>query len=107
MAVSKLPLLTSRTVAVVSTRVWPAMLPPTISDAPTSEIAAPNPAIAAARSGSRASRTSSHRYCSRYAPSARICRRSPGSICCIAATVRPVTTGRAMMTWAMTMAAGV
>jgi hypothetical protein len=39
-ATSKLPLLVSGTVAVVSTQVWCRMLPPTISDAPTSEITA-------------------------------------------------------------------
>ena len=43
MATSKLPLLVSSTVAVVSTRVEPLMLPPTMSEAPTSEMTAPKP----------------------------------------------------------------
>ena len=38
MARPKSPLLTSITTAVVSTRVWSVMLPPTICEAPTSEI---------------------------------------------------------------------
>ena len=40
MAVSKFPLPVSSTIAVVSVRVWPLMLPPTISEAPISEIGA-------------------------------------------------------------------
>ena len=56
MAMSKLPLLTSMTVAVVSTRVRPRMLPPTIVEAPTSEITPPKPPMIAASSESRASR---------------------------------------------------
>ena len=59
-AISKLPLLFSNTVAVVSTRVCPRILPPTIIDAPTFEITPPNPAITAASSGSRASLDNSY-----------------------------------------------
>ena len=47
MAISKLPLLVSKTVAVVNTRVWPRMLPPTIIEAPTSDMTPPNPAMIA------------------------------------------------------------
>src|SRR5512134_1104952 len=48
MATSKLPLPVSSTVAVESTRIDPRMLPPTIIEAPPSEIMPPKPAIAAA-----------------------------------------------------------
>src|SRR5690606_19927946 len=61
-AVPKLPFPISRTAAVVSTRVSPDRLPPTTVDAPTSDTTAPNPAITATRSGSRASRATSVRY---------------------------------------------
>src|SRR5438093_1019844 len=69
MATSKLPLAVSITVAVVRTRVWPRMLPPTIIDAPISEMTPPKPAITAASIGRRSSRTSSHRSCPRDATS--------------------------------------
>jgi len=41
---------------VVNTRVCPRMFPPTIMDAPTSEMTEPKPAIKAAKRGKRASR---------------------------------------------------
>jgi len=107
MATSKLPLPVSITVAVVSTRVWPLMLPPTMIEAPTSEITPPKPAMTAARSGSRASLSSSHTICGREAPRARICRRSPGGRCCRAARLMPAMMGEAMMAWARIMAEGV
>ncbi len=62
------PLDVSSTMAVVSTRVWPLMFPPTIMDAPTSEITEPNPAMSAANSGRRASRHSNQIICPREAP---------------------------------------
>ena len=49
MAASKFPFPVSMTVAVVSTRVYPLMLPPTMMEAPTSEMTPPNPAMMAAR----------------------------------------------------------
>ena len=76
MATSKLPLPVSRTMAVVSVRVWPLMLPPTIMDAPISEMMPPKPAMTAASMGSRASRSTTHTICTREAPSARSCRRN-------------------------------
>ena len=57
MAMSKFPRLVSMTVAVVSTRVYPLMLPPTMMEAPTSEMTPPNPAITPASRGSLASLT--------------------------------------------------
>src|SRR5437899_2252053 len=60
MAASKLPLLVSSTIAVVSVRVCPLMLPPTISEAPISEMTAPKPAMIAASIGKRASRSTTH-----------------------------------------------
>ena len=68
---------------------------------------APNPAMTAARSGSRASRISSHSICHRVAPRARICRRSLGLRDPMAASVIPVTIGAAITVWAITMAVGV
>src|SRR5215510_11565359 len=56
MAMSKLPFVVSITVAVVSTRVWPRMLPPTIIEAPISEMTPPNPAMTAASIGRLAAR---------------------------------------------------
>src|SRR5688572_32926030 len=53
---SNSPLEVSKTIAVVSTRVWPRIFPPTIIEAPTSEMTEPKPAINAAKSGRRASR---------------------------------------------------
>ena len=44
-----------RAIAVVSTRVWPSMLPPIIIATPTSEIALPNARITALRMANRAS----------------------------------------------------
>ena len=56
MALPNSPRPVSSTMEVVSTRVWWAMLPPTIIAAPTSEITLPNAAITAAKSESLASR---------------------------------------------------
>ena len=105
-ATSKFPLLVSKTVAVVSTLVCPRMLPPTIIEAPTSEITPPNPAIAAARIDNLASRARIHSICHREAPSARICSRTLGFSCWTAASVSPVTMGNAISVWAMIMASG-
>src|SRR5712691_9341250 len=85
-AISKLPLLVSSTVAVVSTRVDPLILPPTMSEAPTSEITPPKPAITAASIGSRASRSRVQTIC---------------------ASVTPITMGAAITNCASTMAVGV
>ena len=106
-AISKLPRPVSITVAVVSTRVEPLMFPPTMIEAPTSEITPPKPAITAASSGRRASRSSSRTICGRVAPSARICRRSFGGSCWIAARLMPVTIGVAITDCAMIIAVGV
>ena len=93
--------------AVVSVRVWPLMLPPTIMEAPISEMIPPNPAMTAASIGSRASRSTIHTICSREAPSASSCRRKSRGTCPTAASVMPVTIGEAMTACAMTIAAGV
>ena len=65
------------------------MLPPTIIEAPTSEITLPKPAIRAARSGKRASRHSAITICMREAPRPNSCSRRRGSSCCKADAVRP------------------
>ena len=60
----------SMTMAVVSTRVDPGRLPPTITLAPTSEMMLPNAAMYAARSGKRVSRAKSQSICHWDAPRA-------------------------------------
>jgi hypothetical protein len=94
-------------VAVVSTRVDPLRLPPTIKDAPTSEITAPKPAMTAASMGKRASFKSVHTIWGREAPRARSCRRNLSGICWTAASVSPMTMGAAITSWAMIIAVGV
>ena len=74
MAVSKLPIWVSITVAVVSTRVWWRILPPTIITAPTSEITLPNPAMTAARIESFTSLRQTQSACHCPAPRVSICR---------------------------------
>ena len=83
------------------------MLPPTMSEAPTSEMTAPKPAMTAASMGSRASLISVHTSWAREAPRARSCRRKRSGTCWMAASVRPVTMGAAMTSWARIMAVGV
>src|ERR1041384_2239817 len=107
MARSKLPLAVSSTVAVVSTRVWPRMLPPTIIDAPTSEMMPPKPAMTAARSGSRASLHKSHSVCARDAPIPASWRPRFGFSVWKLVSVRPATIGKAITTCAMMIAVGV
>ncbi len=51
MAISKFPRLVSMTVAVVKTREYPLIFPPTMMEAPTSEMTPPNPAMTAANKG--------------------------------------------------------
>jgi hypothetical protein len=107
MAMSKLPLPVSSTVAVVSTRVEPRMLPPSIMEAPTSEITPPKPAITAASIGRRASLSSTQSIWAREAPRPSICSRKVSGTCCTAARVSPVTMGAAITNWPVTIADGV
>src|SRR5205085_4834057 len=60
-ATANCPLPVSSTMAVVSTRVWPAMLPPTISAAPTSAMDRPKAAATATTTPARASRRTAQR----------------------------------------------
>ena len=83
------------------------MFPPTISAAPTSEMTAPKPAIAAASSGRRASTATVHSERSRPAPSACICTRKSGSTCWSAAVENPATSGSEIAVCAITIAVGV
>ena len=106
-ATSKFPLPLSITVAVVSTLVCPFILPPTMIDAPTSEMTPPKPAITAARSGRRASRTSIRTIWVRVAPSASTCSLRLAGRFWIEAMVIPATIGVAITVWASTMADGV
>src|SRR5574341_81710 len=106
-ASSKSPWRVSSTIAVVSTRVLPSMFPPTSITAPTSEMMPPNAATMAAITPVRASRKTAPITCAGVAPSARTCRRSAGSTPSTAVIVRPMTSGSAMMIWAVTIAAGV
>jgi hypothetical protein len=93
--------------AVVSTRVLPAMFPPTSITAPTSEMMPPNAATMAAITPVRASRKTAPITCAGVAPSARTCSRSAGSTPSTAVIVRPMTNGSAMMVWAVIIAGGV
>src|SRR5205085_3277752 len=70
-ATANSPLPVSSTMAVVSTRVCPWTLPPTMSDAPTSEMQRPNPAATATRTPGAASRSTARRACHGPAPSER------------------------------------
>ena len=72
-ALSNSPFDVSNTIAVVNTRVCPLIFPPTIIEAPTSEITEPKPAMSAARSGSRASRQRRQIIWGREAPSPSSC----------------------------------
>ena len=83
------------------------MLPPTMIDAPISEITPPKPAITPAMSGSRASFMRIQTICGRVAPSARIWSFRAGGRLCIAPMVTPITIGVAMIACAATIAAGV
>src|SRR5438045_1669321 len=97
------PLLVSRVIAVVRIRVSPFTLQPTICDAPTSLITAPNPAITAPSTSRRDSRTSSHAACQRVAPSESSWVRSSGSRLCSAIAVRLMTAGTASRYCAITI----
>src|SRR5262249_35961000 len=97
----------SMTMAVVSTRVDPGRLPPTMTLAPTSEMMLPNAAMYAARSSKADSRAKSQSICHRGAPSACIWSPSLGLSCCTAATVRLIMMGQLRMNCTMTMAVGV
>ena len=77
-ATSKLPLPVSRTVAVVSTRVCAPDVAADHERGADLRDHPPKPAISAARSGRRASRSRIHRSWAREAPSASICRRKRG-----------------------------
>ena len=67
MATSKLPLPVSSTIAVVSVRVWPLMLPPTIMEAPISEITPPKPAMTAPIDATAEARAAAGRTLATYA----------------------------------------
>ena len=107
MAISRFPRLVSITVAVVNTREYPWMFPPTMIEAPTSEMTPPNPAITPARRGSLASLTRIQTIWIRVAPKARTCRRRFLGKAWIAAKVIPMTIGVAMTACAKIMAVGV
>src|SRR3990172_6129465 len=106
-ASSNSPWRVSSMMAVVSTRVLPAMLPPTSITAPTSEMTAPKAATMAAPTPRRASRKTAQASCMDVAPSARACKRRSGSTLRTAVIVSPATSGKAMIVWAKTMALGV
>ena len=76
-------------------------------DAPTSDTAAPNPAMTAANRGILASCNTNQSIWKREAPSAYSCGRSPAGSDPRAATVKPVTSGAAINVCAITIAAGV
>ena len=57
------PLPVSNTIAVVNTRVWPSIFPPTIHTAPTSEMLRPNAVATASRTPARAWASNFHFAC--------------------------------------------
>ena len=93
--------------AVVSTRVWPSMLPPTIRTAPTSEKLLPRAVATARAMPLRASRSTARRACHGLAPRLRTWRIRSGGTASTAAMVIPTTNGRARTVWARTIACGV
>lgn len=103
----KSPSLVFNTIAVVIVRVYPAMLPPTIKTAPTSEIVRPKPANTAVVTGRLAMARSIRIDRSRVAPSAR---RAPPYSCQGSSTARcanAVMIGAANIACAKTIALGV
>ena len=93
--------------AVVSTRVWPSMFPPTSITAPTSEMMPPKAATMAAVTPTRASSSTVQAICQRDAPSANTCWCIARSTPATALIVRPATSGNAMTACAAIIAAGV
>ena len=91
----------------VSTRVCPAMFPPTMSAAPTSEMTAPKPAMPAASSGSRASIATAHSERTRPAPERLHLQPELRVDVLQRRGESPATSGSAIAVWAMTIAVGV
>ena len=104
MATENRPMRVSWTMAPVSTWVCPWMLPPTIITAPTSLMIAPKAAITVASSATLTSRSCRRKPADGRRPAPRSAGAGPASSCCSAANDRPATIGRAITTWAMTIA---
>ena len=106
-AFSKFPLLLSRTIAVVIILVLPEMFPPTIRDAPTSEIAEPKPAIIAENSGIFASFHIRKTLFKGENPRVLSWKSIIGSRLWIELIVKPTIIGKERIAWAITIAKGV
>jgi len=89
---------------VVSVRVAPRMLPPTIIAAPTSATTWPKAAVMTAASANRASRATAHAVRHVPAPSVSAVRRMRGSTPCTAAAESAAAIGKARITSPMTIA---
>jgi hypothetical protein len=95
-ASSKSPICVVMWIEVVSTRVSPSRLPPTMETAPTSDRMPPSAAITAASSPRRISRTSSQSSRSLEMPSARSCVHHSVPRAPTAARLIPTTSGSAI-----------
>jgi hypothetical protein len=87
--------------------VWPAMLPPTISTAPTSALARPKPASTPVSRLTRPSHRSVGTARRRLAPSDRSCSRYSAQRSSTTERVNEMTMGRISRVWAMIIAVGV
>lgn len=103
----RLPRLVSRVIAVVIVRVCPAMLPPTISTAPTSAEARPKPASTPVSRLTRPSQSSVGTARIRPAPSERSCSPYSDQRSSTTERVSDTTMGRIRIVCANIIAAGV
>ena len=100
------PRLVSSVIAVVMVRVWPAMLPPTISTAPTSALARPKPASMPVMRLKRPSQSSVGTARSRDEPSERSCSAYSAQRSSMTLRVSDSTIGRISTNCASTIAGG-
>ena len=100
----KSPWLVYSVTAVVSVRVWPRILPPTVMADPISATTWPNAVVMTAASAKRASRATVHAASQRPAPSVSAVRRMRGSTPWTAAAASAVAMGKASITSPTTIA---
>ncbi len=103
----KSPASVSKTMAVVRTRVRPAMLPPTMMTAPTSEMARPKATRTVWTRAGRASDRTARAAWRPSAPRERAVSAASGGTEATALAVKPITMGSRSRVWAITIATGV
>jgi hypothetical protein len=106
-ASARSPLLVSSAIVVVITRVYPAMLPPTMMTAPTSALARPKPARSAVVRLKRASQRSVGMARRMEEPSDFSCASYSSQRSSITCRVSETTIGSTSTAWATIIAAGV